>query len=311
LNRFKTIRKLLHFVYPGDFNEFHFHRVSAGYWENIDNIRSRFEVMLYRNNISFTDIPRMMTYDLLIKWGFSNPSKRHKDSPFQLINEMYPGSFKPYQFRKIPQGHTKNKEMLKDQFITMLKEEHIAFHDVPKKVTQEILYKYRFNGAMAYYNQSPAKLIMALFPNAFTIEDFIKPQRYWHDIESAKTAIFSLIEKYDIPYAQIPKYLTKKLLIDHGYGGLLDQYDGSPIKIVQACFPGEFDILEFKRLPNRYWYEKENRIEALRSYCEKNHIDIKLLPKLSRAYFKNNYPRFVSVLDRHYDSKIHLWIMEA
>ncbi|WP_067729148.1 hypothetical protein [Oceanobacillus damuensis] len=311
LNRFKSIKKLLQLVYPGAFDVFSFYRVSVDYWSNIENIKSRFEDMLQKNNISFYDIPKFITYDLLIKWGLSNPLKRHKDSPFQLINEMYPGVFKPYQFRKIPQRHARNKEILKEQFFAMLKEEQIALHEIPQKVTQEILYRYRFNGAMSYYKQSPSKFIMALFPNEFTQKDFIRPQGYWHDIEAAKSAIFRLIEKLAIPFAEIPQHLTKKMFAEHGLGGLLDQYDGSPINIVQACFPGEFDIFEFKRVPNRFWYDRENRIEALRSYCRKHLVEIEELPMLSRAYFKSKYPRFVSVVDRHFESKIHLWIMEA
>lgn len=311
LNRFKSIKKLLQFVYPEDFNEFSFHRVSVDYWANQENIKSRFEEMLQKNNISVHDIPKFITYNLLIKWGFSNPLKRHNHSPFQLINEIYPGVFKPYQFRKIPQKHARNKKILKDQFFAMLQKEQIAFHEIPQKIRLELLYRYRFHGAMKYYNRSPSKFIMDLFPNQFTQEDFIRPQGYWHDVESAKTAILSLIEKLGIPFLEIPQQLTKKLFAEHGLSGLLDHYDGSPINIVQTCFPGEFDIIEFKRVPNRYWYDYKNRIEALRSYCRKHHIEMMQLPMLSRTYFKKEFPRFVSVIDRHFESKIHLWIMEA
>ncbi|MHA6250887.1 hypothetical protein [Oceanobacillus sp. CAU 1775] len=311
LNRFKSIKKLLQFVYLNEFNEFHFHRVPAGYWGDIENVKLRFEEMLRNNNIPLLEVPKIVTYDLLIKWGFSNPLKRYHDSPFELINAIYPDTFRPFQFRKIPNGYAKNKEILKGHFLIMLEMEKISFSDVPRLVTQELLYKYKFNGALSYYNQSPARFIMDLFPNAFSIKDFNKPQRYWHDVEIARKAILELIKQVDIPYADIPKHLTKKLLMTQGYGGLLAQYDGSPINIIQACFPDEFDILDFKRLPNRYWYSKENRIEALRSYCQSKRKTKQELTKLSRAYFNKNHPRFVSVLDRHYDSKIHLWIIEA
>lgn len=193
----------------------------------------------------------------------------------------------------------------------MLKTEKISFQEVPRKVNQEMLIKYRFSGALSYYNNSPSKFIMSLFPNQFTIEDFSRPQGYWQDVETTRAVIINLMKKLDIPHENIPQHLTKKLLIEHGLAGLLDRYQGSPINILEACFPDEYNILEFNRLPNRFWYYKHNRIKALRSYCENLHMDKQKITILSRAYFKKHIPRFVSVLDRHYESKIHLWIMEA
>lgn len=311
LNRFKSIKRMLHFVYPNKFTKFSFHRVPANYWEKLENIKSRFEELLAENNIPFSDIPKFITYDLLIEWGLSNPLKRHNHSPYQLINAMYPNVFSPHQFRKIPNNFGLKKHQIKEQFLYMLKKERIAFDDIPKKVTLEMLQKFRFYAALNYHDKSPSKLIMELFPNEFTIEDFNKPQGYWHNIKVVRRTVLNLLEKYNIPFSEIPQRLTKKMFMEQGLGGLLDRYDGSPIKIVQDCFPGKFDITDFKRLPNRFWYDKDNRIQSLRSYCKKHNISPDQLPMLSRAYFKRNMPRFVSVLDRHYESKIHLWITEA
>lgn len=311
LNRFKSIKKLLSFVYPGEFNEFDFHRLPTNYWANIEKIKARFEYKLNKNKIPFHDIPKHITYDLLINWGFSNPLKRHENSPYQLINTIYPGAFKPYEFRKIPQRFTTNKEMLKEQFINMVEREKIAFQEIPQKVTQDLLYKYKFHGAMTYYRNSTSKFIMSLFPDKFIPKDFIRPQGYWNQIESARNAILDLIDTLSIPYVEMPLRLTKKVLWEHGLAGLLDRYNGSPIELLQTCFPGEFHLFEYSRLPNRYWQNKKNRIEALRFYCEKNGIRQEDLPLLSRTYLKSNFPRFVSVLDRHYESKMYLWIIEA
>ena len=108
LNRFKSIRKLIHFVYPGVYHECDFNRVATDYWSDINRIRARFEWKLEEEQLAVSDIPSFINFDLLIKWGFSNPLKRHGDSPFRLINAMYPNRFKETDFKKTPQRYRKD-----------------------------------------------------------------------------------------------------------------------------------------------------------------------------------------------------------
>lgn len=70
----------------------------------------------------------------------------------------------------------------------------------------------------------------------------------------------------------IPIYPTKKRLQEEKLGGLLDKYNGSPIEIVQALYPDRFYIADFQRVPNRYWYNKENRSQSMRDNCRKHKI---------------------------------------
>src|SRR5699024_10538761 len=137
---------------------------------------------------------KIVTYDKLVEWGLSNPLKRHKHSPYKLINVLYPQKFTPYQFRKIPQGSATNKDQLKQQFAKMLAKEKINFSDVPIQVTQEMLIKYRFSGALDYFQNSPSKFIMELFPDSFNISEFNKTNRYWLDDKNAYKAIIKLIK---------------------------------------------------------------------------------------------------------------------
>lgn len=88
LNRFKSIHKLIHFVYPDVYHECDFQRVTPDYWSDINRIKERFEWKLKEENLSVSDIPSFIGCDTLIKWGFSNPLKRH--GLFSIpINECY------------------------------------------------------------------------------------------------------------------------------------------------------------------------------------------------------------------------------
>lgn len=152
----------------------------------------------------------------------------------------------------------------------------------------------------------------SLFPECFTLEDFpMKPNSYWDDMNNVRRAIEQLLEKEGVAERDIPLFLTKKRLMDAKLGGLLHRFHGSPIEIVQMLYPGKFSITDFQRVPNKYWYNKEHRVQAMRDYCEKRSIQRESLPLLNRAYFRKHFPRFISVADRHYDSKFYQWIIES
>lgn len=126
-----------------------------------------------------------------------------------------------------------------------------------------------------------------------------------------KRTILDLIEKEGIAEGDVPTFITKKRLMQERLGGLLHEYNGSPIEIVNAVFPGKYDITEFQRVPNQYWNSQRNRVQALRNFCEKKGISRESLPLLNHAYLQKHFPRFISLVDRHYDSKYYRWIIET
>lgn len=312
LNRFKSVPSLIQFVYAEQYNEFDFSRVPVDYWKDIQNIKNRLEWYLNKEELKIDEIPMRVDCEFLINRGLSNPLKRFGHSPFQLINALYPGMFKEIDFKKIPHRYAENKRFLREQFFDMLKKENIPLEEAPRKITQQMLVNYRFSGALKHHEGSPSKFILSLFPNLLTINDFhTKPNGYWKDIANVRQAIEELIKREEVCAEDVPKFITKKKLKEEGLYGLLHEYKGSPIEIVNSIFPGKYDITEFQRVPNKYWHSRKNRIEALRTYCKKRRINRESLPLLNRAYFQKHFPRFISMVDRHYDSKFYQWIIEA
>lgn len=312
LNKFKSVHKLIHFVYPGVYHECDFQRVSPGYWSDISRIRERFEWRLEKEKLAIAEIPSFISCELFLKCGFSNPLKRYGDSPIQLINAMYPNRFKETDFKNLPQGYRKSSESLKKQLLDILQNENIPMGEVPQKVNRDFLRNHRLLGVLSSYSNSVSKLFCSLFPEYFSIDSFVqKPNGYWDEMENVREAIRILLEKNNVPEKDIPAFLTKKRFQEENLGGLLYRFNGSPIEIVQALYPGRFSITEFQRVPNKYWYSKENRVKALRDYCERQGIPREKLPLLNRAYFHKHFPRFISIADRHYESKFYRWTMES
>ncbi|MCS0543240.1 hypothetical protein NXY55_24990, partial [Aeromonas veronii] len=152
---------------------------------------------------------------------------------------------------------------------------------------------------------------MSLFPDDFTIQEFNTPNGHWKNERNIKARIDNLLQVKQISHHDIPKIFTKKFFIDNKLYGLLQEFHASPIQLVMKLYPNEFDITDFQRVPNKFWYDEENRILALRSFCKRRKIGREKLPSLNRAYFRKYFPRFISMVDRHYDSKFYRWIMES
>lgn len=232
-------------------------------------------------------------------------------SPFRLMNAMYPNRFKETDFKSTPQRYRQSKTALRKQIIDILQSEGIRFADVPEKVNQQFFRRHRLLGVLSSYSSSISKLFCSLLPENFTAADFTKPNGYWDNLENVRSTIQQILKRDNISEEEIPKYLTKKRLQKEKLGGLLHRFHGSPIEIVQALYPGRFSVTDFQRVPNKYWYNQNHRIQTMRDYCHKHNISRKGLPLLNRAYFRKHFPRFISIADRHYESKFYHWIIES
>ncbi|QFT90642.1 hypothetical protein FIU87_18515 [Bacillus sp. THAF10] len=311
LNRFSSIRMLIMFVYKDCYNETDFGRVSKGYWSINENIKKHFEKCMQRYGYTKENVIKNITMELILEWGMSNALKRNGNSLFKLINAIYPGEYTVFDFKSVPQGFWDNAENARKRIFEMIETEDISFHEIPTKVTQELLIRYHFGTLLKRHKGSSSQLICSLFPADFSKAQFRKTNRYWKDIQNVRTTINSLLKDHNIPHQDIPKYFTKAFFQEQGLYGLIQEFNASPIELVNKLYPGQFEVTEFQRVPNRYWYSKENRIQALRTFCVKRNIYRENIPNLTRSYFRKVFPRFISLVDRHYDSKFHLWIIES
>ncbi|ART78033.1 hypothetical protein B4U37_19210 [Sutcliffiella horikoshii] len=98
---------------------------------------------------------------------------------------------------------------------------------------------------MKKYKGSSAKLLISLLPADFKKEEFTKPNGYWKDINIVRRTIDLLLKKHNIQLHEIPKHFTKTFFQEQGLYGLIQEYNASPIELVNKLYPGKFDVTEF------------------------------------------------------------------
>ena len=223
-----------------------FSRVPVDYWGNIERVKERFEWKLRQEGLTFADIPSVINYNTLIKWGFSNPLKRYGHSPFRLVEAMYPNLFKETDFKKVPHHYSKDNTALKKQFLNMLEKEQISLEDVPYKVNRDMLVTYRFSSVLSSYSNSVSKFITSLFPDDFSIENFsMRPNGYWQNLSNTREAIQQLLKDDRKTEKDIPMFLTKrgcKMLI---LAGFLIIFMVRQLRLSTLCIQGNLTLRNF------------------------------------------------------------------
>ena len=98
--------KALEYTYPGRFKPWEFSKGMTGIWDGVQGMKRAHEAILYIiNDLELTkdDIPKKISYITFKKYGLGGMLQTlFNSSPFQAVNSLYPGQFKPWEF------HVKN-----------------------------------------------------------------------------------------------------------------------------------------------------------------------------------------------------------
>jgi hypothetical protein len=104
-------------AYPGKFKPTDFTQVSYGYWQGdkgktraIETIKTIIEE---EHKIPLHEIPKMINHHFFEKSGLGGIFNLFNASPYEVINAVYPGQFKPWEFRNAPLNYWKNHENIK------------------------------------------------------------------------------------------------------------------------------------------------------------------------------------------------------
>lgn len=101
-------------AYPGTFHPLEFKRVSHGYWHGEEGRKRAIEAVRYvieeKYNIPYQEIPLKINHHFFKQNGLAGVFDIFKQSPYQVIQAIYPNQFQPWEFSTVPMYFWKNKE---------------------------------------------------------------------------------------------------------------------------------------------------------------------------------------------------------
>ncbi|MBK0010147.1 hypothetical protein IAE23_27145 [Bacillus sp. S35] len=105
-------------AYPGKFKAWQFQQVPDKYWHGDEGKKRAIEAVKYvieeELKIPLNEIPIQVNIHFFNQHSLGGVFSLFGQSPFQVVEAVYPGVFKPWQFAHVPMNCWKNKEYIQE-----------------------------------------------------------------------------------------------------------------------------------------------------------------------------------------------------
>lgn len=105
-------------AYPGIFKPWQFQQVPDKYWDGEEGKKRAIEAVKYvieeKLKIPLKEIPIQVNIHFFNQHSLGGVFSLFGQSPFQVVDAVYPGIFKPWQFAHVPMNCWKNKKYIQE-----------------------------------------------------------------------------------------------------------------------------------------------------------------------------------------------------
>ena len=280
-------------AYPGKFKPWEVTRVSKNFW-NMETAKEA-TIWLIEEKLKWSenDIKEKLSATIFIQNSFTSIlNDLFNGSPYLIIENAYPGKFKPWEFKRISKKFW-NVETAKEATIWLIEEKlKWSDEDIKEKLSANTFIKNSFGGMLTIlFNNSPYLAIENAYPGKFKPWEVTRVSKKFWNVETAKEATIWLIEeKLKWSDEDIKQKLSAKIFIQNSFTSILnDLFNGSPYLIIENAYPGKFKPWELPSVPKKIWNmetAKEATIWLIEEKLKWSDEDVK--QKLSRKIFREN-----------------------
>ena len=205
------------------------------------------------------EICRKISFLTFRKYGLGGMiSKIFNGSVYAVIENAYPGRFKPWEFKYTPTNFWDEKTA-REAIIWLFEEKlKVDEEDIPKRFSEKLLEKNGLSGMLTrVFNDKVYDALNNAYPGRYKPWEMqCVPKNYWN-FETGKEATIWLIEK-KLKWSdeEIRENLQVKTFKENGLGNMLiSVFNVSPYKALEAAYPGRFKNWELSRVPQMFWDE--------------------------------------------------------
>ena len=260
-------------VYPEhNWKAYKFRQCSKKYWDPISN---RIEYANYLGKrlgyITWEDWYQITKHQIIDFYGGGLLVSYYNGSPMKFVMDVFPDyQWKGYKFVQTSKEYWKSNRI---EYANDLGE-HLGYTKMKDwyQITAQQIIAFYGRGLLGYYNNSPMKFVMDMFPeHNWKGYKFTKCSTlYWKEMHNHESYAYDLGEH--LGYTEIKDWyqITTQQIIDfYGSGLLQSYYNGSPMKFIMDMFPDyDWKGYKFGSAPNGYWDKIKNRIEYANDLCE-------------------------------------------
>lgn len=226
-------------------------------------------------------------------------------SPYELINNMYPDKFKPWELPNAPK-YIWTKENVANATKWLIEDKlKLSDEELKKQLSIKL---FKANGLLGMLNsienKSPYEAINLAYPGKFQPWEFGCVSRNYWGKETGKQAVKWLVEeKLNLKKDEDFLNLTKKVFLDNGLYGMYQVcFNRNLYNAINSVYPNRFKPWQFKQIPNGYWHNIDNCINATKWLID-NKLNIKDFKKVNNNTFKKNGLSWMLVIGFNNDYK--------
>ena len=204
-----------------------------------------------RLSIPVHEIPLKVTANTLWSHRLKPPAMMYGWNYYDVIDNAYPGIFKPWEFRQVPRKYWYGKEgrnrAIEAIKYVIEKELKIPIEEIPLQVNFHFFKKYRLNGVFDLFGQSPFQVIEAVYPGIFKPWQFAHvPMNCWKDQVYIQEAMdyFLFQQLFFSSYAEAFVKLRQKHFTDFQLTGLFQRAFDSEMRKVRQWVKIRMDKIE-------------------------------------------------------------------
>ncbi len=215
-------------------------------------------IWLIEEKLKWNDeqIRKNLCLKVFLKNGLSGMiTKVFNSSPFQAIDNAYPGKFHEWEFSRIP-NYFWNKETSKEAIIWLVEEKYHWNDDETKKLFNiQLLKENGLFSITSLFGKSVFKILDNAYPGKFHEWELSQvPKYYWNKDTARKATIWLIEEKLKWNDEQIKNNLCTNTFKENNLLGMLSNlFNSSVFNALNNAYPGKFHEWELKSVPRNFW----------------------------------------------------------
>ncbi|HDR7951278.1 TPA: hypothetical protein QCY38_005064 [Bacillus toyonensis] len=238
-------------LYPNRFKEWQLSVVPKGFWTK----QKALEILQWtiEEKEQLTDKQLLNVFDKswLKKYRLSSPCKIYwANSPYAMLNALYPNRFKEWQLKKAPMNFWTKENSLEALKWTIEVKEKLSETDIKNSYGIDWLNQQNLRTPIIkFWNGSPYAYLNSLYPERFKEwELLLSPNNYWTKKKALEALQWTIEVKEQITEEELLKIYTHKWLNQNGLKTPLRKYwNSSPYAMLNDLYPNLFSTKMLKR----------------------------------------------------------------
>ncbi|HDR7454959.1 TPA: hypothetical protein QCX53_005085 [Bacillus cereus] len=258
-------------LYPNQFKEWQLKNVPKGFWTTQKALEILQWTIEKKENLTDEQLLDVIDKAWLKKHHLSSPCKIFwRNSPYAMLNALYPSRFKEWQLKKVPMNFWTIKKSLEALKWTIEVKEKLSDIDIKNSYNLEWLNHQNLRTPIIkFWKDSPYAYLNDLYPGKFKEWELLStPNRFWTKQKALKALRWTIEVKEQLTHEELKKTYSRKWIKQHKMIVPLNRFwNNSPYRMLNDLYPGRFKEWELSVTPHKYW-TKQRGLEALRWIIE-------------------------------------------